>query len=284
MLSRRWIVNGLLILSILLVAFIGYRLDAPSETAALRSPAQPGSAAIERIEIETGSASLRLVREADGWAIVEPVHWPADSNSVKRLIGIVDTGNTPPLDAASADLAALGLDKPVAQLRIGDTRVGFGATNNIGARRYTMIDSELYLLDDRQLPFVLQGLSGFVDRHLMPPRFELTALSLPGNDLVRDDSGDWRTNGDGAVDIRRLAELADNWQRLEASRISAIDPARHPQADIAATLDDGSRHQFLLLSVDPELVIANPELGLQYHFHAGLYDQLISPRDDENPA
>jgi hypothetical protein len=86
------------------------------------------------------------------------------------------------------------------------------------------------------------------------------------------------------VEIQRLAELVRNWQGLEASRIAAIDPARHPQASIAASLDDGSRYEFLLLSVDPELVIANPELGLQYHFQAGLYDQLISPRDDENPA
>jgi hypothetical protein len=39
-----------------------------------------------------------------------------------------------------------------------------------------------------------------------------------------------------------------------------------------------------LLSVAPELVIANPGLGLQYHFKAGLYNRLISPLEDENPA
>ena len=284
MLSRRWIVNGLLILSILLVAYVGYRLDAPPETAAQPSPTHSGTAAIERIEIETGTASLSLAREADSWTIVEPIHWPANLDSVRRLIGIIDTGDTPPLDAGSADLATLGLDKPVAQVRIGEIRVRFGSTNNIGARRYTMIDSELFLLDDRQLPFILQGLSGFVDRRLLPPRFGLTALSLPGNELLRDDSGAWRASGGGTVDAQRLADLAGNWQSLEASRVADIDTAHPVRAGISASLNDGSRHEFLLLSVDPELIIANPELGLQYHFHAGLYNRLISPLDDENPA
>ncbi|MGD2170745.1 MAG: DUF4340 domain-containing protein [Gammaproteobacteria bacterium] len=284
MLSRRWIVNGLLILSILLVAFVGYRLDAPSETAAEPPTKIAAKAAIERIEIETGSASLRLAKEPAGWTVVAPVHWPADRASVERLIGIVDTGNTPPLDAGSADLETLGLDKPVARLLIGDTRVRFGATNNIGARRYTMIDSELFLLDDRQLPFILQGLGGFVDRRLLPPRFGLAALSLPGGELVRDENGAWRGNGSGTVDARRLSDLASAWQSLKASRIAAIDPARPTRAGIAATFDDGSRHRFLLLSVAPELVIANPGLGLQYHFKAGLYNRLISPLEDENPA
>ena len=284
MLSRRWIVNGLLILSILLVVFIGLRLDAPSEMATEPSTKQAANAAIGRIEIETGSASLRLAREPEGWSIVEPVHWPADRASVERLIGIVDTGDSPPLDAGSIDLATLGLDEPVARLRIGDTGVSFGTTNNIGGRRYTMIDSELYLLDDRQIPFILQGLAGFVDRRLLPPRFELTALSLPGRELVRDKSGAWQANGSGTVDAGRLAGLAGAWQSLKATRIAAIDTADQSQADIAATLDDGSRQQFLLLSVEPELVIANPGLGLQYHFRADLYNRLISPLDDENPA
>ena len=46
----------------------------------------------------------------------------------------------------------------------------FGATNNIGGRRYVMLDDKLYLLPDVHLVFVNQGLAGLVDRRLLPRR------------------------------------------------------------------------------------------------------------------
>jgi hypothetical protein len=38
------------------------------------------------------------------------------------------------------------------------------------------------------------------------------------------------------------------------------------------------------MSIDPEIVIANPEIGLQYHFSTDHYYQLISLRPDETTS
>jgi len=38
------------------------------------------------------------------------------------------------------------------------------------------------------------------------------------------------------------------------------------------------------MSIAPEIVIAHPQIGLQYHFPADLYYQLISLRIDETPG
>jgi hypothetical protein len=282
MLSRRWIVNGLLILVILLVGLVGYRLENPSETASQPPPAT-GNIEIDHIEIETGDVRLSLAKDADDWKLLDPVQWPADRKNVARLLDLVAAREFRPLDANGADLATLGLEEPLARLRLNDIRISFGITNNIGERRYTMIDSELFLLADSQLPFILQGLPGFVDRRLLPPGFRLAALALPDLELRRDDNGAWQARGRDDIDAPRLQELAASWQSLEASRIGIIDDSRPVRAGIAAELADGERHDYLLLSVDPEIVIANPALGLQYHFRRGLYGRLLTV-DDEDPA
>ena len=38
------------------------------------------------------------------------------------------------------------------------------------------------------------------------------------------------------------------------------------------------------MSIDPEIVIANPAIGLQYRFRADYYYQLIALRRNEDPA
>jgi hypothetical protein len=38
------------------------------------------------------------------------------------------------------------------------------------------------------------------------------------------------------------------------------------------------------MSEDPEIVIAHPNIGLQYHFRSHYYDQLISLSDDDDAS
>ncbi len=43
-----------------------------------------------------------------------------------------------------------------------------------------------------------------------------------------------------------------------------------------ATLDNGSEIEFYLMSIKPEIVIARPDLGVQYHFSEKQYYDLLS--------
>jgi hypothetical protein len=149
-------------------------------------------------------------------------------------------------------------------LRLNDTQVLFGATNNIGGRRYTMIDSTVFLLPDIHLPFISQGLTGLVDRRLTPRKLSPSALKLPRLEIERSAEGEWEaTNGDGFTP-QQVAQLAENWQGLEAIRVKAFDAGNTPRQKI-------------------EVLLANGEGRLQYHFGADLYYQLIALRRDENP-
>ena len=283
MFSRRWIINYILIVLIILFTYVGNRFDV--ETGYQKQPGitELKSAEIDTVEIKTADDSLLLRHDGNAWDIESPIRWPANNINVERLLDIVNSQTESRLDAAEIDLATLGLDFPRAMLRLNDTRVLFGATNNIGGRRYTMIDSTVFLLPDIHLPFISQGLTGIVDRRLTPRKLSPSALKLPQLEIQRSAEGEWEaTKGDGFTP-QQIAQLAENWQGLEAMRVKAFDAGNTPRQKIEVLLANGEGLEFFLMSIDPEIFIANPQIGLQYHFNADLYYQLIALRRDENP-
>ena len=284
MFSRRWIINYILIVLIILFTYVGNRFDV--ETGYQTQPGITGlkSAEIDTVEIKTADGSLLLRQDGNAWNIESPIRWPANNINVERLLDIVNSQTESRLDAAEIDLATLGLDFPRAMLRLNNTRVLFGATNNIGERRYTMIDSTVFLLPDIHMPFISQGLTGIVDRRLMPRNLSPAALKLPQLEIGRNAAGNWESTKGDEFTPQQIARLAENWQGLKATRVKAFDTGNTPRQKIEVLLENGERLEFFLMSIDPEIVIANPQIDLQYHFNADLYYQLIDLRRDENSA
>lgn len=281
MLSKRWIVNYVLLVLIAALTYAGLRVNEESGSEASAGISKLTAEEIDALEIETGDSLIRLVRRDGAWTIESPINWPAQDASIERLLGIVDMQANALGDAAGVDLAPLGLHQPVATLRFNDSQLLFGTNNNIGARRYAMIESKVYLLPDAHLPFISQGLAGVIDRHLLPQRFVPQSLQLPDFDIQRSDDNDWHSPQAPHLASVRLGQLVANWQSLKASRVTRYTPGAASLKVIGLQLADGQSMEFLLMSTDPEIVIAHPQIGLQYHFRSDYYNQLISPNDDE---
>ena len=276
MLSKRWIVNALLVALIIGLAFAGAFFE-PGDTVEKKPTiSQLTADEVDTIEIETGDLQLRLQRGSNGWNIESPINWPAQENNVRRLLSILKIEADALSDIADVDLAALGLQQPKASMRFNGIPLLFGATNNIGERRYAMLEDKLYLLPDVHLVFVNQGLAGLVDRRLLPGRQGIVSLRLPDLELRLDENNLWRSNQAIEFSQASLLRLVDNWRDLQATRISNLDLELPPRQLIELELADGEVIEFLLMSEDPEIVIAHPNLGLQYHFRRDYHDQLIT--------
>ena len=281
MLSRRWIINYIILVLIAALIYAGLNVDKEPTGKTPAGISQLVVQDIDSLEIENGDIQLKLKRSDGAWMIEVPINWPAHGAAVERLLGIVDLDADALGDAIDVNLAPLGLQEPVATLRFNDSQLLLGANNNIGARRYAMIESKVYLLPDAHLPFITQGLAGIVDRHLLPRRFTLGSLRLPDLEIRRDTDNGWRSAHTPPIESARLAQLVENWQNLEASRVTPYLPVKAPRQVIGLQLMDGRNLEFVLLASDPEIVIAHPQIGLQYHFRSNYYNQLISPDSDE---
>jgi len=283
-LSKRWIVNALLVALIIGLAFAGAFFE-PGDTVEKKPTiSQLTADEVDTIEIETDDLQLRLQRGSHGWNIESPINWPAQENNVRRLLSILKIEADALSDTADVDLAALGLQQPKARMRFNGIPLLFGATNNIGERRYAMLEDKLYLLPDVHLVFVNQGLAGLVDRRLLPGRQGIVSLRLPDLELRLDENNLWRSNQAIEFSQASLLRLVDNWRELQATRISNFDLELPPRQLIEIELEDGEVIEFLLMSEDPEIVIAHPNLGLQYHFRRDYRDQLITLSADASES
>jgi len=281
MFSRRWIINYVLVVLIVIFTYVGNRFGVQTGYQPQQHITGIKPENIESVEIQTADTALALKRDNGGWMLESPIRWPANDVNVERLLTIASVETDSRLAANEIDLATLGLKFPKAILRLNDTEVLFGATNNIGARRYTMVGSTVFLLPDQHLPFITQGLTAMVDRRLLPRTEELTVLKLPEFEIGRDDNNGWQLIDADGFEQGQIATLVENWQNLEASRVKLFSSDKMPQQKIRVLFAGGQSQEFFVMSINPEIVIANQQIGLQYHFPAELYYQLISLRTDE---
>ncbi|MEM7561735.1 MAG: DUF4340 domain-containing protein [Pseudomonadota bacterium] len=280
MLSKRWIINYILVFLVILFTYIGnkYNVQPGYQTDHRISSLKHGE--IDRILIETASDSLSLAKVDGIWWLQTPVQWPGNNVNINRLIDIVNQQTESKLPASDADLKALGLMFPRANLQLNDQQIVFGTTNNIGDRRYLLIDKTVYLTPDIHFVFIAQGLPGLIDRRLLPDSMSLKSLQLPGFNIERDSTGIWKTDS-RLSSSTTASDLIDNWQKREALSVKRFQSKSSPRQKIVAYLEDGRRQEFFLMAIEPEIVIANPAIGMQYHFQADDYYQMIAFRQNE---
>jgi hypothetical protein len=282
--SQRLRINLVLIVLIAGFAYASFHFDAKEalETKPTISELSPDD--VHNIEIQSGDLRLHLKRGIEGWDLESPINWPANDTIVGRLLSILNFETSALADAADVDLAQLGLQQPHTSIRFNDTLLQFGTTNNIGERRYVMQGTTLFLIPDVHLAFITEGLSALVDRRLLPRRAEITSLQLPDLEIRLDENKHWRSNRAVEITQARMVQLVENWQELQAIRTSHFDLELMPRQLIEINLADGQALEFLLMSEDPEIVIAHPNIGLQYHFRSHYYDQLISISGDDDAS
>lgn len=284
MLSQRLLVNLLLIVLIGGLAYAGFHFNAENAVVAKPTVSALSPDDIHSIEIKAGDLQLSLQRGSAGWDLVSPLNWPANDTNIGRLLSILDFETSALAEAGDVDLAQLGLQQARASIRFNDSLLQFGTTNNIGERRYLMLESTVYLLPDVHLAFIAEGLSALIDRRLLPRQADITSLQLPDLEIRLDDNRQWRSNQAVEIPQARMVQLVQNWQDLQATRISHFGPGLMPRQLIEIGLADGQLIEFLLMQDDPEIVIAQPRIGMQYHFRSQHYDQLLSIDSDDDAS
>ncbi|MFT4608118.1 MAG: hypothetical protein ACI9YO_001796 [Gammaproteobacteria bacterium] len=275
LMSKRWLINYALIILIILFTYIGNRFDVQTGYNPQSRITSLKLQDINRVSIQTADDNINLTRANGQWQIVSPIKWLANNITIERVISIASGETESKLSASEIDLSTIELQFPKATLTLNDTSIHFGATNQIGERRYLLVHSTVYLLPDRHLPFITSGLSGLVDQRLLPRALALSRLQIGPLKITQTKNGGWQdSNNISSPD--QLNSLIGNWQTLPASRISTFKKKSTPLQKITAGLDNGSEVDFFLMSIKPEIIIARPDLRLQYHFNKELYYNLLA--------
>lgn len=283
MVSRRWLINYVLILLIIVFTYIGNKYNVQTGYQADDGIISLKAADIDSVTIRTADSGMKLIKSAGRWIFDDPLNWYANNIAIERIIDIVNARTDSKLPSNEIDLSTLGLQFPKAILGLNDQQIAFGATNNIGERRYLLVNDNVYLLKDRYLPFITQGIHGLLDRRLLPRALSVESLKLPDQTISKLPDSGWGSDN-AALSAAQAARIIDNWQALEASRIQQYRQQITPKQKITAIIDQHNEIEFYVISISPQLIIARADLGIEYHFKEKHYYGLLAAEKHESTA
>jgi len=272
--SKRMLINYLLVILIIIFTWIGIKYPINEDQKINRNAIttlKPGN--ITDIKIETADETLVLKKQGTSWSVTSPVNWFANNISVERIASLAAVEPQSKLPINEIDISTLGLRIPKAVVTLNQKSIYFGDTNRIGNRRYLMAEPNVYLVSDIHYIFINQGLSGLLDNRLLPSQLDFTKLRFPAFSVTKSGST-WSTDATGKSPQAAL-QLVTNWRQKQAS-IRPYDKTLNPLHKIKARLQSGEEIEFFVLSIKPEIIIARPDLNIQYHFSDDQYYELLS--------
>ncbi len=282
--TARGLLNlALVAVAIGLAALIWYRPGLEHEAApppiTTIDPGQVASIDLTR----TAAEPLVFHRQAGHWVIDGTPAIPADDFQVNTVLALLQARGIRRYQAATMDLNGLGLDPPQASVHFDATQINIGTTEAIEGLRYVKLGATVYLIEDRYQHLLNAGLGNFAQRRLLPDGAQITALQLPGLALTQTNDTHWLLTpehpGTGADDINQLVQ---NWQHASALYVRRYESGG--QADtVTVTLRDAGPISFVIVARDPDLVLARPDWGIQYHLTGAVGAGLLALPEPASP-
>lgn len=161
------------------------------------------TSSLEFIRIRNSNGTFDLAKKAEGWALVAPRSMDADAETVRDILGLIQTGKI--LKILSTDtsrLAEFGLDRPAVVLSFGFSgkidEIAFGNENpaRTGAYAYAKGVRAVFLVDSKILKQLSVGLFDLRDKtvfHFDPEDIVSIAItSSKGVIDMKKESRQWR--------------------------------------------------------------------------------------------
>lgn len=272
--KSRWLVNLLLLLLVVTLGFFALSTN-DNEAGKPKTVSTINPKSINKITI-THNGRVTAIEKANAhWQLTEPLNLAANDFRIGTIIKILDTTSYAKYVANSLDLKKFGLDNPTTSLLLDQTQIDFGIVNPINNYRYIKLNNEVHLIDDYYHPLVSSQIGTLVSRTLLPADSKITRLELPDQTLSLDADDKWHSTKDISIDA--IVETINHWRNTEAFGVHDYND-RVPLDAITVTLAGNDKPiVFYISDVEPWLILARPDINLEYHFDLENYDLLLRP-------
>ncbi len=284
--SKRNLLNfGLLLLIGILTLLVVYEpgIQVPQEQPHLLDLDRE---AVNTIRIERqGQETVALHRDENGnWNLTAPMAIGASNFRISSLLRITEQKSFGGFPADSKRLAQYGLDLPQATLTLNDKiKLAFGHNTPLDQRRYVLIDDQVHLINDTLYYHLIGSFTTFIRQALLPPGISLAALSLPGL-TVRWQEERWQVEPKPvSFSVDQVTRLIDAWKLASAVQVKPYDDKEGEIITIEPK-GEGGPITFLLTARSPDLVLARPKLGIQYHLAESSGEELLTLQPLEEAA
>lgn len=278
--SSRTLLNlALAVITLVLGLLVYFRPGLAPEPVPQPLMASADTAAISHIQVERlAREPLAFHKRDQRWYLLTADHaLPAAEFQLRTLLQLPRAVPVASYPANTLQLGELGLQPAQARVTAGTMTLLLGTTEPLEKRRYVLLADSVHLLEDRYQHLINADWSNFIERKLLPSDRHVSRLQLPDLELVLSDANEWQLTparsdiGDAAVQ-----QLLDNWNNATALYARRYDSNSTVLGTVrVAFADSSSPLSFSVLSHSPELVLARPDWGIQYHLRsdqvAGLF-------------
>lgn len=276
MLSRLLTNIILLVIVITLGVFIYISRDDPVDTQRLT---QLDANSVTQISISHNTREVLLEKTAEHWRMLKPTVIDANDFRIKTLLDLLSTQSLASYAPDELELDKIGLAPARTSVQFNQLTIAFGIDNPINHNRYVLVDGRVHLISDQFYPLISSQLGTLVSQHLIARDAVITGIDLPEQTLRKSDIG-WQSS-DTTVSTDSIQKVIDQWQQAQAFGVHTYNP-RTSLGHIEVSIDDTQKPLiFEITDTSPWLIIARPELNLEYHFNLEFYDRLLRPGADE---
>jgi hypothetical protein len=237
---------------------------------------------ITRIQVtRTTREPLTFTRHVDTWVLEDSHALPASDLQIRALLALLQAPATRSYPADSLDLEALGLEPPQATLLLDDTRFDIGITEAVDKLRYVQTGDTVFLIPDQYQHLINADWSSFVERRLLPANTRITRLQLPEFTLSLTAANQWQLSPAGPeISTDALQSLVSNWEQATAFYVRRHQNKASGETITLEVSKTAEPVTFHIVAHTPELILARPELGIQYHLQGDMAQALLTMPDD----
>jgi hypothetical protein len=238
--------------------------------------------AVKGITIERKDAEpVRLLREGERWLMQAPYAVPANRGRVEAMLRFVAGASQASFPAAGQALERFGLADPGVRLAVDGEVFAFGDINPLDHQRYVLYRDRVHLTVDGLYDDLTADPGDFVSPRLVEDGRELVAIELPAANIERRDYVWVLEPPDSAIKDADLARLAEDWRSAQALTVRKRREAK-PEGTVTLRGKEAPGQptpsiRFEVLAREPELVLARPDLGIEYRLGGEMAGRLLAP-------
>ena len=222
---------------------------------------------IERRDLD----DIIFQKQGDNWMMQRPFNLPANPSRIHVMLKLLQAHSYDQFSAADNDLTPFMLEVPAVSIVLNDTRIAFGDTNPLEEKlRYILVKDTVHIINDSLFHQLQTSATFFLDAKLIPTGTTIKAIQLP--ELNIENAEDETLSGADR-------QIVKSWNQVKSisvrkyEEIEAIDT-------IKLELTTGEMIEFVIVSNRPNLILARPERGIQYHISNTVSDNLFPAKPE----
>lgn len=232
------------------------------------------------IQHNTNRTSLQKQSSASGsdqWHITQPVSIAANSFRINSILKLINAPVHNQYSLNEINATDTGLARPLTTIQLNNHLIEFGITNPATNLRYIKLNNTVYTIEDVYYPLLSSHFGTLVSLQLLPADNTIEKLILLNQTITKNDKGLWQSNSKISAD--NINKTIEHWQNDQAFGVHEYLPRKQQIGDVFIYLQ-GQQEPVIykITDTDPWLIIARPEIGLEFHLDIETYDRIIAPQ------